>query len=91
MRLKLYTDYGLRTLVTLALLPDQPHTAASISGAYGISRHHVVKIMARLAELGYVHTTRGKGGGVKLARPAEQISIGRIVRDLEEIRAYYPV
>jgi len=62
MRLTTYTDYSLRTLIALALNPDEWQTVTVVSKAYGISRHHLVKVVARLAERGYVETQRGKGG-----------------------------
>lgn len=83
MKLTLYTDYGLRTLIALAVSPERRHTVTGISAAYGISRNHLVKVVARLADLGYVETTRGKGGGMRLARAPEQIRVGRVVRELE--------
>lgn len=83
MQLTLYTDYGLRTLIALATAPERRHTVGSLSSAYRISRNHLVKVVGRLAELGYVHTTRGKGGGIRLARAPHEISVGQVVRDLE--------
>lgn len=83
MQLTLYTDYGLRTLMSLALAPEQRQTVTTISRAYGISRNHLVKVVARLAELGYVHTTRGKGGGIRLAHAPGAVTVGRVIRDLE--------
>lgn len=83
MRLTQYTDYGLRALIALAIAPQRHHTVSGISAAYGISRNHLVKVVARLAERGYVETTRGKGGGVRLARPPDEISVGQVVRDME--------
>lgn len=83
MKLTQYTDYGLRALIALALTPDQQQTVSSISQAYGISRNHLVKVVARLAERGYVETVRGKGGGVRLARTPAAIRIGDVVRDME--------
>ena len=83
MQLTLYTDFSLRMLIALALLPGERSTVSAVADAYGISRHHLVKVVGRLATLGYVETLRGKGGGVRLARPPAQIRIGQVVRDME--------
>lgn len=83
MQLTQYTDYGLRMLIALGLARPRRVTVAEISKAYGISRHHLVKIAARLSELGYVETLRGKGGGMRLARDPSQLRIGEVVRKLE--------
>lgn len=83
MQLTQYTDFGLRTLVALALNPGEKLTVTDISRMYGISRHHLVKVVARLAELGYVETLRGKGGGMRLGMPATEIRIGAVVRGME--------
>jgi Rrf2 family nitric oxide-sensitive transcriptional repressor len=83
MRLSLFTDYGLRALMRLAGSPDRPLTTAQIADEFRISRHHLTKIVRDLAEAGYVRTSRGAGGGLRLARPAEGITLGEVVRALD--------
>ena len=83
MRLTRHTDNALRCLTVLALHPDQAVTAAEIA-RMRMSPDHLFKVVARLAELGYVKTQRGRTGGVRLARPANRIVVGRVVRDTEE-------
>jgi Rrf2 family nitric oxide-sensitive transcriptional repressor len=83
MQLTQYTDYALRTLIALALTPGEWQPVTTVSTAYGISRHHLVKVVAGLAERGYVETQRGKGGGMRLARAPAQIRLGAVVRDME--------
>ncbi len=73
MRLTTYTDFGLRALIYLALLPPNQRTnIASLSTAYGISRNHMVKVINQLTHLGYVQSTRGKHGGITLATPLQR-------------------
>ncbi len=83
MRLTSFTDYGLRALMRLAAEPDRVFTTDDMAAAFGISRNHLVKIVRKLAEAGIVATQRGVGGGFRLTQPADQISLGDIVRLLE--------
>jgi Rrf2 family nitric oxide-sensitive transcriptional repressor len=83
MQLTHYTDYSLRVLVYLALKKNKSVTITEISDYYKISRNHLVKIVNNLANLGYITTHRGKGGGMHLALPAEEINIGDVIRNVE--------
>jgi Rrf2 family nitric oxide-sensitive transcriptional repressor len=83
MKLTTFTDYNLRVLMYLATQPERRATVAGICAAFDIKPNHVAKVVHHLARCGWVETTRGKGGGLALARLAEQISVGQVVRDAE--------
>ena len=83
MLLTLYTDYSLRVLLYLGLKSRRMATITDIAQSYGISRNHLVKVVHNLATQGFIHSTRGRGGGITLARPAAEINIGDVVRHTE--------
>ena len=84
MRLTSFTDYGLRMLMRMAGAPDRGFSTAELAEEFGLSRHHLTKIIQKLAQAGYVTTRRGGGGGAMLSRPAGEIRLGSIIRLLEE-------
>ena len=84
MRLTRYTDYSLRVLIYLGLSEPRQASIADISRAYGISENHLTKVVHQLGLLGFVKTTRGRGGGLRIGKPPEQIIIGQVVRQTEE-------
>ncbi|MBI3480069.1 MAG: Rrf2 family transcriptional regulator [Nitrosomonadales bacterium] len=83
MRLTLYTDYSLRVLLYLANKEDELVTISELADFFKISRNHLVKVVHNLGLSGYILTTRGRNGGLKLARPAKNILIGEVVRSTE--------
>lgn len=83
MRLTVFTDYTLRTLIYLALRPDRLVTISDIAEAYRISNNHLMKVVHQLALSGDVTTVRGQRGGLRLARPADEINVGAVVRRAE--------
>lgn len=84
MQLTRYTDYSLRVLLYLAACErGQRVTVADIAERFEIARNHLIKVVNRLGQLGYVKTIRGKGGGITLGREASDIGIGAVVRDME--------
>ncbi|MDM3871162.1 Rrf2 family transcriptional regulator [Porticoccus sp. W117] len=85
MHLTRFTDYGLRVLMYAALQPQgEKARIAEVSQVFGISRNHVMKIVNRLANEGWLATSRGKGGGFQLGQHTEKIGVGAVVRTLEE-------
>lgn len=83
MRLTLYTDYSLRVLLYLALHADKTVTISELAEFYKISRNHLVKVVHELGLSGYILTTRGKRGGIRLARTPDQIVVGEVIRQTE--------
>ena len=83
MKLTSFTDYTLRVLMYLALNQGKLATIQGIADAYGISESHLMKVVHQLAKSGVVESLRGKGGGIRLALPPEQISIGQVIREAE--------
>ena len=59
-------------------------SVAEVAEFYGISRNHLVKVVQGLTEHGFVETSRGKNGGMQLARYAKEISVGEVVRLMEK-------
>ena len=84
MRLTLHTDYSLRLLMLLALEPDELHTIEEVAVRYGISRNHLMKVTQTLAQAGFVDSLRGRGGGLRLGKPAAKIILGDVVRATED-------
>ena len=84
MRLNLRTDYALRTLIYLGAKGEALSTIAEIAASFDVSKAHLMKVVNRLVQQGYVEALRGKGGGIRLARPAARIRVGAIVRETEE-------
>jgi Rrf2 family nitric oxide-sensitive transcriptional repressor len=87
MRLTAFTDFGLRALMRLAGEPERSFSTNEIASEFGISRNHLTKVVRDLADGGFVTTQRGAGGGFRLARSAQSITLGQVVRTLEQRHA----
>ncbi|MCP5400548.1 MAG: Rrf2 family transcriptional regulator [Sphingomonas sp.] len=84
MRLTRYTDYSLRVLIHLALHDDRLCSIGEMSRTYDVSHNHLMKVVNALARDGFIQTVRGRAGGMRLARPPEEITVGEVVRRTEE-------
>ncbi len=83
MRLTLYSDYALRVLMYLAVKENGLATIDEIAKSYDISRTHLMKVVHQLGVAGYIETVRGRGGGIRLAKPVEAIGLAEVVRYTE--------
>ncbi|WGS40433.1 Rrf2 family transcriptional regulator [Burkholderia sp. JSH-S8] len=83
MRLTDYTDYSLRVMLYLAVRGEGLATIQEISDAYGISKNHLMKVVQRLGELGWVDTVRGRNGGLRLFPESTRLTVGQVVRETE--------
>ena len=83
MRLATFTDYGLRVLMRLAGAPEQAVSTGQIASEFAISQHHLAKVVSDLGRGGFVRSERGRTGGLRLMRPAHEITLGEVVRHLE--------
>lgn len=79
----LFTNYALFCLTYLTERPNTLARVRDISEHYGISQNHVVKVVHKLGQLGYLSSQKGYGGGIQLAKSPETIKLGHVVKQLE--------
>ena len=80
MKLTAYSNYALRSLQLAALRSPDLVRVDDVVRVHGLARPHIVKIVHELGQAGLVETRRGRGGGFRLARPAEEIIVGDVIR-----------
>ncbi|MCP3139869.1 RrF2 family transcriptional regulator [Pyxidicoccus xibeiensis] len=83
MHLTLHADYSLRVLLYLATRPGRPSSTQEMADAYGISKHHLVRVVQTLAGQGVVDARAGRSGGVTLACEPKDINVGKVLRAAE--------
>jgi Rrf2 family nitric oxide-sensitive transcriptional repressor len=90
MRLTNFTDFSLRVLMYVGTKQGELATVDEIANAFGISRNHLVKVVHRLGQAGYLETVRGRSGGLRLGRDAAEINLGAVIRETEDDLAIVP-
>lgn len=80
MKLTSYSNYALRSLQLAALHAPELVRVEDVATIHKLSRPHIVKIVHELGKAGFLETVRGRHGGFRLARPAEEIRVGDVVR-----------
>ena len=83
MKLTRHTDFALRVLLHLGVNPDRPVPVSEIAATFKVSQNHLVKVVQNLIRSGFLASTRGRSGGVRLAKAAEEIGLGAVVRATE--------
>ncbi|MCQ0971774.1 Rrf2 family transcriptional regulator [Paracoccus sp. TK19116] len=94
MKLTAYSNYALRSLQLAALRSPELVRVDDVVRVHGLARPHIVKIVHELGQAGLLETRRGRGGGFKLARPADEIVVGHVIRltegSLEVVECFNP-
>ena len=83
MQLTVRSNHAMRLMMYCALTTGRLASCGEIARACNMSESHLGKIANALAAQGFVETVRGRGGGVRLARPAAEINVGAVVRKTE--------
>jgi Rrf2 family transcriptional regulator, nitric oxide-sensitive transcriptional repressor len=83
MHLTQFSDYSMRLVLYLACHPERLVSVEEVGQAYGISRHHLVKVVQTLTDLEVIESQRGRGGGMRLAKHPSEINVGWLVRRTE--------
>jgi len=84
MRLSQQTKNAVSVLAFFARTPEKTYTVSEVAAGCDITEYNAFKLVPLLVRTGFLNTTRGRNGGVCLARPAEEMSIGSVVRATED-------
>lgn len=85
MKLTRYSDYAVRVMIHLASHDGELSSILHIADVFDISQNHLMKVVQDLAAAGFVKAIRGRRGGLRLARPANEINLGKLLRHTEEL------
>ena len=84
MQLNRFTDLGIRVLMYLGSIEGSSVTIARLAEDLQVSKNHLVKVVHFMAQQQWLLTSRGKSGGIALAKRPEDYAIGDVVRVLEQ-------
>ena len=84
MTLSKFSDYAFRILILLGNNPDTTFTVDSISETLGLSNHHIKKIVYKLATEGYIDSSKGRNGGLRLGMKPCDINLGELLKITED-------
>lgn len=83
MRITKRTNIAIRLLMYCATNTGRLVTKAEIARCCNVSENHLAQVTNQLSQLNYLHTQRGRNGGMELGMPADQIRIGEVFRQVE--------
>ena len=84
MRITLFSDFALRTLIQVSLNDGKLTTIRDVARSFAISEQHLMKVVNHLSQMGYIDAVRGRKGGIRLMREPRHINVGQLVRDTED-------
>lgn len=87
MKLQKASRYALYAVLHLASAPDKQHSTADIAAEYGISIHHLAKIMRILVRSGLIESVRGVGGGYRFAGSVRRTTLWDIIHEFESLES----
>ena len=85
MRLQVNTTLALYSVIEFATDPERHIPAAEIADRYGVSPHHLAKVLAELARAGIVESVRGVGGGYRFTANARRLTLMDIIQLFEDL------
>ncbi len=83
MKLTKYTDYAMRLMIYLGSRSSGLSSIREISDTFSVSQNHMMKVVQDLANAQFLVSVRGRNGGIRLARPANEINLGALLRHTE--------
>lgn len=86
MQLSKFSDYALRVLMHLAASPNRLMSTRQIAEIHDAKYNHLTKVTGWLVAEGYATSSRGRGGGLQLAKAPSEINLGKLIRSLEADR-----
>ncbi|UZE97785.1 RrF2 family transcriptional regulator [Alkalimarinus alittae] len=83
MQITRFTDYSLRTLMYLNTHSTRLCTVKEVAEYHNISQNHLVKVVHNLSRLGYIKSTKGKNGGIRLTENTDKTRLGDLIMQFE--------
>lgn len=83
MRLTKRSNISMRVLMFCGINDGRLVTKSEIAEACNTSENHLAQVINRLSQLGFLHTQRGRNGGMRLSRPMSEIMVGDVFRAIE--------
>lgn len=85
MKLQISSQLAIFAVLQLVAHPDRPLTVSEIGAKYGVSDHHLAKVMHVLARAGLVKSARGAGGGYQFCGNARRITLLDLIELFEKL------